>query len=430
MKVVSMRPAQGLNDLRVLALILVAAIAAWAVPLAPLAAAPSQTLPQASATAAIQHVQVLSQQIGPRPTGSAADARAADYIAEQFRRFGYAVERQTFPILFFDELSPPTVTVTAPQAATLRALALIFSAPTPAEGLDAELVDAGLGREEDLQGRRLEGKIALVQRGEVRFSIKVANAAAAGAQAVIVSNNQPGPPQAGTLVEPSRIPAVMVSQDDGQRLEQLLRAGPVRVRVHVNTITERRTTQNVIGVKRGTRLPNEIVVVGGHADSVKQSPGANDNASGTAAVLEAARILASIRTARTIHFIAFGAEEIGLVGSRFYVQNRPGTVVGMINMDMVGRGPALLIGNADGSGPTVDLAERIAARLSIRVSRFRDDRSDHLPFERAGIPVVFLHTGDDDAIHTPGDVFDRVNPQLVAQAASLAAGTALELANR
>lgn len=427
-----MRPAQGLSDLRVLALILVAAIAAWAVPLAPLAAAPSQTLPQASATAAIQHVQVLSQQIGPRPTGSAADARAADYIAEQFRRFGYAVERQTFPILFFDELSPPTVTVTAPQAATLRALALIFSAPTPPEGLDAELVDAGLGREEDLQGRRLEGKIALVQRGQIFFRAKVANAAAAGAPAIIVYNNQPGPPQAGTLVEPSPIPAVMISQDDGERLQQLLRAGPVRVRLAVNTIMERRTSQNIIGIKRGTRSPNEIVVVGGHADSVKQSPGANDNASGTAAVLEAARILAAVPTARTIHFIGFGAEEIGLVGSRFYVQNRTGTIVGMVNMDMVGRGPSLMVGNAGNDATVVELAERVAMRLEIRVSRFRlrEAASDHFSFEQAGIPAVFLHTGDDDAIHTPGDVFDRVSPQLVAQAASLAAGTTLELANR
>ena len=304
-------------NLRALALILLAAAVAWTLPQAPIAAAPAQTLPPASPAAAIQHVAVLSQQIGPRPTGSAADGRAAEYIADQFRRFGYAVERQTFPILFFDELSPPTVTVVGPQAATLRALALIFSAATPADGLEAEVMAAGLGRDEDFQGRRLDGRIALVQRGQIFFRAKVANAAAAGASAVIVSNNQPGPPQAGTLVEPSSIPAVMISQDDGERLEQLLRAGPVRARLQVNTITERRTSQNIIGIKRGTRSPNEIVVVGGHADSVSQSPGANDNASGTAAVLEAARILAAMPTARTIHFIAFGAEEIGLIGSRF-----------------------------------------------------------------------------------------------------------------
>lgn len=417
--------------LRALTLILLAAAVAWSLQ-APITAAPAQTLPQASPAAAIQHVAVLSQQIGPRPTGSAADGRAAEYIADQFRRLGYAVERQTFPILFFDELSPPTVTVLGPQAATVRALALIFSAATPADGLEAEVTAAGLGREEDFQARRLEGRVALVQRGQIFFRVKVANAAAAGASAVIITNNQPGPPQAGTLVEPSSIPAVMIAQDDGERLEQLLRAGPVRVRLQVNTITERRTSQNVIGIKRGTRSPSEIVVVGGHADSVSQSPGANDNASGTAATLEAARMLAAIPTARTIHFIAFGAEEIGLIGSRFYAQNRTGTVIGMVNMDMVGRGPGLMVGNSGNDVTIVDLAERIASRLGITVSRFRlrEAASDHFSFEQVGVPTVFLHTGDDEAIHTPNDVLDRVSPQLVAQAAALAAGTALELANR
>lgn len=397
-----------------------------------LAAAPPQTLPQASSTTALQHVTVLSQQIGPRPTGSPADVRTANYLAEQFQRLGYAVERQSFPILFFDEAAPPTVNVLGSQAAAFRALALIYSAPTSSNGLEAELVDTGLGREEDLRGRRLEGKIALVQRGQIRFSVKVANASAAGASAVIVYNNQSGPPTAGTLVEPSQIPAVMISQDDGERLTQMLRSEPVRIRLNVSTIVERRTSQNVIGIKRGTRTPNEIVVVGGHADSVKQSPGANDNGSGTAAVLEAARLLAQTPTARTIHFIGFGAEEIGLVGSRFYVQNRTGTIVGMVNMDMVGRGPGLSVGNSGGDTSIIDLAERIATRLDMKVGTFqlREAASDHFSFEQAGIPAVFVHTGDDEAIHTPGDVLNRLNPQLIAQAATLAAGIARELATR
>jgi len=412
------------------ALIVLCAIVASSVA-PPLAAAPSEALPQASSAAALQHVTVLSQQIGPRPTGSPADGRTATYLAEQFQQLGYTAQRQAFPILFFDEAAPPTVNIVGPQAAALRTLALIYSAATSSEGLEAELLDAGLGSEEDFRGKRLEGRIALVQRGQIRFSVKVANAATAGASAVVVYNNQPGPPQAGTLVEPSQIPAVMISQDDGERLVQMLRAGTVRVRLNVSTTIERRMSQNVIGIKRGTRTPNEIVVVGGHADSVRQSPGANDNASGTAAVLEAARLLARTPTARTIHFIGFGAEEIGLVGSRFYVQNRTGTIVGMVNMDMVGRGP-MQVGNSGGDTSLLDLAERVASRLDITVSTFRlrEAASDHASFEQAGIPAVFIHTGDDEAIHTPADVLNRINPQLIAQAASLAAAIARELATR
>lgn len=404
-------------------------LAALAVAIVATASPAQPVLPLASGAAAFQHVLALSQQIGPRVTGSPADAKAADYIAEQFRRFGYTVERQTFPILFFDELAPPTVSVTAPQQATLAALALIYSPPTPSDGVETDVIAAGLGREEDLRGRRLDGKIALIERGQIQFRMKVASAAAAGASAVIISNDRPGPPQTGTLQEPSSIPAVMISQDDGERLQQWLRSGSLRVRLTVRTVVEERTSANIIGIKRGTRTPNEIVVVGGHADSVKNGPGANDNASGTAATLEAARILAETPTARTIHFIAFGAEEIGLIGSRFYVQHRTGTVVGMVNMDMVGRGLGFFVGNARGEGPLVDLAERIAQRLKLRVSRVREDRSDHFSFEQAGISVVFLTTGDDDAIHTPNDVLERISPQLLEQAAELAAGIALELAN-
>ncbi|MGH2361094.1 MAG: hypothetical protein ACRDGM_11225, partial [bacterium] len=75
------------------ALIVLCAIVASSVP-PPLAAAPSEALPQASSAAALQHVTVLSQQIGPRPTGSPADGRTATYLAEQFQQLGYTAQRQ------------------------------------------------------------------------------------------------------------------------------------------------------------------------------------------------------------------------------------------------------------------------------------------------------------------------------------------------
>lgn len=394
-------------------------------------AALAQTLPPASGTAALEHISVLSQGIGPRVAGTPSDERAAEYVASQLRRLGYTVERQPFQFRVFEEVQPPLLTILSPAATTLSPVTLEYSASTPDGGVEAELGAAGLGRDEDLRGRRLDGKVVLVERGQIRFAEKAANAAASGAVAVIVYNNQPGPAQAGTLVDPSRIPAVMISQEEGQRLVQVLNAGTVRVRLVVATVVGQRTSQNIIGIKMGTRSPREIVVVGGHADAVRPSPGANDNASGVAAMLEAARLLAATPTARTIHFVAFGAEELGLFGSRFYVEHPPGTVVGMVNMDMVGRGNGLMIGNSGNETSLLEVAERVARRLGIRVSRFRlrDAGSDYYSFEQAGIPVVFLHTGDDEAIHTPNDVIGRINPELLGQAAALAAGVALEVAS-
>lgn len=393
------------------------------------AAIPAQTLPPASPTAAFAHVTALSQQIGTRLAGTQGDTRGAEYIADQLRQLGYTVQLQAFPFRYFEELQPPSVTVVAPSAEKLNPLTMEYSASTPAGGLEAEVVAVGLGRPEDLNGKRLEGKIALVQRGEIRFTDKVANAAAAGAIAVIIYNHQPGAPQIGTLIDLSRVPAVIIPLDEGQALLRQLGGGPVRVRMLVRTATGQRTSHNVIAIKRGTRSPNEIVVVGGHRDTVHVSPGANDNASGTAAVLEAARLLASTPTARTIHFIGFGAEELGLIGSRFYAQNPPGRIVGMVNMDMVGRGP-MQVGNSNEDNTLVEIGERVAQRLGIRVSRFklRGAASDHFNFEAIGVPTLFIHTGDDPAIHTPNDTADRVDPALIAQAASIAAAAALQVA--
>lgn len=394
-------------------------------------AAVAQALPPASGTAALAHVTVLSQQIGPRVAGTPAYLRAADYVAGQFQRLGYRVERQVFSFEAFEVLSPPGLTVTAPAPATLHPVTLMYSASTPPAGLETELVAAGLGRREDFAGTQAAGRIVLVERGQIFFWEKVTNAAAAGARAVVVYNSQPGMPPVATLRSPAAIPAVIISQDEGRQLLQSLASGPVRLRLVVRTLTEARSVPNVIGIKPGSSIPDDIVVVGGHLDSVPGSPGANDNASGVAAVLEAARLLAEVPTARTVHFVAFGGEEIDLLGSQHYVRTRTGPVIGMINLDMVGNGPQVLIANGRGNGGLLDIAERIAARLDIQVRRFRlVGGSDHFPFERAGVPVVFLHTGDDDAYHTPMDVVSRVDPQLLAQAAGLAAGIAEELANR
>lgn len=392
------------------------------------AAAIAQSLPAASGTAALGHVTVLSQQIGPRVAGTPEYGRAADYVADQLQRFGYQVDRQAFPFVGFEEMSAPALVVTAPVQTALHPVTLLYSGPTPARGVEADIVAAGIGRRDDFAGKQVEGHVALVKRGELRFSEKASNAAAVGAAAVIIYNSQPGPAQSGTLGAPTAIPTVMIPQQEGERLLQLMAASSVRVRLTVNTLVKPRTSENVIGIKRGTTKPDEILVVGGHLDSVPFAPGANDNASGVAAMLEVARLLADVPTARTVHFVAFGAEEVGLLGSDYYARNRAGTKIGMINLDMVGDGPVMLVANSAGSGGLLDAAERVAGRLGLRLERSRSGSSDHVTFERAGVPVVFIHTGDDGVYHTPMDLVGHIQPQLLAQAASLAAGLVLELA--
>jgi len=86
---------------------------------------------------------------------------------------------------------------------------MLYSSSTHEAGIEAEIVAAGLGRQGDFAGAEVEGKIALIERGEIFFSDKVANAAAVGAAAVVLYNNQPGPPTVGTLRGPSKRTALI-----------------------------------------------------------------------------------------------------------------------------------------------------------------------------------------------------------------------------
>ena len=155
------------------------------------------------------------------------------------------------------------------------------------------------------------------------------------------------------------------------------------------------------------------LVVGAHMDSVPGSPGANDNASGVAVMLEMARIAAGRTPVRFARFVAFGSEEYGTngkhhVGSWVYV-NRLGKegrrrLGGMVSIDMIADGRPLITGTS-GIGPKV-VARTVFNKMSKKVRmtyRTLCDCSDHGPFERAGIPAAFLYSGLEPNYHKPSD---------------------------
>jgi len=180
-----------------------------------------------------------------------------------------------------------------------------------------------------------------------------------------------------------------------------------------------RTSRNVIA-----RWPDSLrypVLVGGHVDTVPRSPGANDNASGVAVILEMARLAAGEPQARYVHFAVFGAEEYGTdgrhhVGSQVFV-NRLGRrgrrrLAGMVSVDMVADGRPLLVGTA-GIGPTVVARTlfRKIDRAGIAVDyRTLCDCSDNGPFEHAGIPGSFMWSGSEPDYHSPSDTVANMDP--------------------
>jgi len=394
-------------------------IAAAALAAPPGSAAPSALLAQVSGRRAYQHVLALSQKIGPHVAGTPEDRTSGAYIADQLTQDGYPVEWQAFPFPFF---AVRAVQLTDPSdpAVVWHPRAMIYSPSTPAGGLTAGLVDAGLGRPEDFASTSVSGKIALIGRGELRFREKAENAATAGAIAAIIYNSQPGE-FGGILVQPTRIPVVSLSGEEGQRLLAGVRAGPFAVHLDVETVSETRTSWNIIATKPGTQDLHRIVVVGAHRDTVEQAPGANDNTSGVAVALELAQILRDVPLGMTVRFVFFGAEEEGLFGSEYYVRHTgSGTIIGMVNLDMEGVGARLEVANYRGSDVLVRAAARLAGELNIPVSVAHEDGSDHVNFEQMGIPVVFLFRPDDPDYDTPQDTVDRVDPALLDASARLA----------
>lgn len=373
---------------------------------------PAQTLPTADDVSA--YIDDLALDIGERPAGSDQEQAAADYLRSQLESFGYTVEEQAF------EISSAVNDLSTVEAEGEQFVA--YAAQGSAAGeVEAPLIFAGFGNAEDLP-REAAGAIVVEQRGEIPFSQKVSNAQEAGARALIIYNNEPGF-FAGTLGgQRANIPVILVSGLDGGALKDAAEAGESgRVTA---TVRETNESQNVVG--RGSDGPCRIVV-GGHYDTVTAVQGALDNASGTAAILEVAQTLAARDVTDGICIVGFGAEEIGLIGSAYFVQEldeeERAALLGMINLDSVGFGEDLALA---GSRALSDLALEIAASQGIDIERAElppGASSDHASFLNAELPAVFFFTAETGPIHTPEDTVELANEFTITEAILLALAT-------
>ena len=225
----------------------------------------------------------------------------------------------------------------------------------------------------------------------------------------------------------------------GLRLKPVLKGKKKKAYYHDFTYgkTEERTTHNILAVLPGKdkQLKNEYIVVGSHydhlgmggkgsgsrrPDTLAVHPGADDNASGDAVVLELARHFKKVGSPRSIIFAFFGAEEQGLVGSKYFVEwmktedenrkNLPSDIKGivaMVNLDMVGRmrDDAMSVAGTGTSSSFKALAENVGKQTNLKISCTADGygASDQASFVAADIPVLFLTTGGHMEYHTPFD---------------------------
>ncbi|MGE5630697.1 MAG: PA domain-containing protein [Caulobacteraceae bacterium] len=151
------------------------------------------------------HIETLASVDDARMTGTEGERAAFDYVAEQLESYGLTVERQEFDIVNWFE-HEGSLEMVSPEAKSFQTAIFQYSPSSPQEGVTAEVVYCNLGHPEDFTAD-VNGKIALIQRGEITFAEKVQNAADAGAVGVIIFNNRPGAVN-GTLGDPGQIPAM------------------------------------------------------------------------------------------------------------------------------------------------------------------------------------------------------------------------------
>jgi Zn-dependent M28 family amino/carboxypeptidase len=352
---------------------------------------------------------------GTRAAGTPGYDASVDYVVEQATAAGYQVSLHTFDFVF---QAPPVLRQLAPVAATYSTGAFTGSGTGTATGsvvaVDINLVPPRANtsgcQAADFAGFPA-GAIALVQRGGCNFVDKALNAQAAGASAVIIFNQGDTPLRegliVGTLGGPSvaTVPVVGASFADGAALAQPGSQATVTV-----LPPENRTQVNVLAESVGGD-PNNVVMAGGHLDSVQAGPGINDNGSGSAALLEVAIQMAKVKPRNKVRFAWWGGEEAGLVGSTAYVRDLSQAQIDAIalylNFDMVGSPNHVFFiydgDNSDGVGAGAgpegsEYIEQTFERfyrergLPFKGTDF-SGRSDYGPFIAVGIASGGLFTG-------------------------------------
>ena len=218
-----------------------------------------------------------------------------------------------------------------------------------------------------------------------------------------------------------------------------------KAHIEVNASYEKNArTMNVVAMLEGKdeKLKEEYVIIGAHLDHVGSQagllfPGANDNASGSAAVLEIAEafVKGGVEPKRSIIFVLFASEEQGLNGSKYFVERwKKGydKIAAMINLDCVGYGDSIQVGNGKSAPNLWEIANEIdKTSFNSMVERtWNGGGADATPFHEKGVPCLyFVTTNGYDHLHLPSDKVETLNPVLFEKVVKLAHLTALEVVN-
>jgi hypothetical protein len=407
-----------------------------------------------------ENLRRLTDEVGGRVTGTPEMAKAVEWGVGAFRAAGVDVhaEKYTLPVMWSE--GDTQLETLGPLKFPVRLKAEGWSPPTPAGGIEANVIDVGYGNENDFAkaGGVVKGAILLVHSDigstwadlfseYLRPPMIIDRAVREGVAAILWmgarerlllyrhTNSLAG--------EIDKIPQAMIAREDALRLARTIAAypGKVRVRFHMpNKIGGPIEQENVVGEIRGYEKPDEIVILGAHLDSWELGTGALDNGCNAALVIEAARVIKAtgLLPRRTIRFVLFSGEEQGTVGSFEYVKahrTELDKVRAMITFDAgIGRVTGYSLGGRHdieaGVREVLKPLESWGANNHTYDASFGTDNFDFL---LEGVPTLVANQEEANYLpnyHAASDTMDKVDIRELKLHTALAALTAWGIADR
>ncbi|MBL8857214.1 MAG: M20/M25/M40 family metallo-hydrolase [Planctomycetes bacterium] len=390
-----------------------------------------------SSNRVVETTRTLAEQFPKRLTGSKGYDDAAAWAVEQFRAAGLDARLETwgeFPVRF--DRGTQTGRIVAPAEESLEFATMAWSAGTNGPTRGRAVLEPRTQAELDALDKEAAFKGAWIVRtdsqGDAKFKRAVREALdAAGILGTLRAGSKSGLLTMGGnhRVDPAKLPTqvdIKLASAQHEALVARLEQGEA---LELEFDIENRFTPgpvpctNVVADLVGTRFPDEYVIVQGHLDAWDGAEGAQDNASGCATALEAARLIAAsgMRPLRTIRFVLYGGEEQGLLGSRGYVKMHEAEL-DRISVVMTHDAGATYLAGIDATYAMMADMRRVTAPLEGLDPRFpfrvrevdglvNSGDSDHAPFVSAGVPSFFWHQserGYEYVHHTQHDVFSQI----------------------
>jgi Zn-dependent M28 family amino/carboxypeptidase len=409
---------------------------------------------------AYETLAYLTDNIGPRLSGSAGAAASVKWTTGRFRQWGIPVTNETVMVPHWVR-GEERATLPSHFQQTIVLTALGGSVATPAKGITADVVE--VSSYDELKTKDVRGKIVFYNnpmdmervrshRSFEAYRIAVefrgsgaSKAAERGAVAAVirsVGSASLRTPHTGALrydTKIRKIPAAAMTAEDAMLIHRLLAKGE-RVRMHL-VLTPKTlpdvASANVVAEIRGSEKPEEIVLIGAHLDSWDLGTGAIDDASGVAMVMETMRLFKemNLRPRRTVRCVLFMNEENGLRGGRAYAaRHKKEKHVAAIETDAGAAAPTGFSTTLKGDALSA-LEQRTGALTALGANRFEtqaETGADISPLTEAGV-TSFGFVPDPlhyfDYHHSPADTLDKVDPKELAQDSAAIAALTWILAN-